>query len=293
MKPLFSQISLTKNILVAVLASSALTLTACGNKPATDTTEADVTSTDTTTLKVGSDLTFPPYEYLDGDIPAGFDIELMNAIAQQAGTTAEYFDTRFTNLMPGLDGKKYDAVISALYVNAERLKKYDMIPYFTTDEVVLVKTDSEYLPKGAMDLCGKTIATMKGAILAEQLQDISDNKCQANGKEAISIREFTTSPEATQALLSGVVDAQYDDAALANAAVKKLGGKIKISSTESFYPIIGGIVVRKGDTANYELLNSNLNGLRESGEYQKLLDSYGLTDATEDDIAELKSKVAQ
>lgn len=290
MKSLFAQASLSKKMIIAAMATSTLALTACGNQETTEKAEA---ISETTAIKIGSDLTFPPYEYLDGDTPAGFDVELMNAIAKQAGTKAEYVDTRFTNLMPGLDSEKYAAVISALYVNAERLKKYDMIPYFTTDEVVLVKADSEYQPKGAMDLCGKTIATMKGAILAEQLQDISDNKCKAENKEAIEIREFPTSPEATQALLSGVVDAQYDDAALGNAAVKKLEGKVKISSTESFYPIVGGIVVRKGDTATYELLNNNLNALRESGEYQKLLDSYGLTKATEEDIADIKAESAQ
>lgn len=273
-------------------------ITACDQSPE-QTTQQAAAKPDTKTvqstapvLKVGSDLTFPPYEYLDGDKPAGFDIELMNAIAKQLGTKAEYVDTRFTNLMPGLDGKKYDAVISALYVNEKRLEKYDMIPYFTTDEVVMVKSGSAYQPKGAMDLCGKAVATMKGAILAEQLQDISDKKCVAANKERITIREFPTSPEATQALLSGAVDAQYDDAALSHAAVKKLEGKITISSTESFYPIVGGIVVRKGDAATYALLNDALKALRASGQYSKLLNDYGLTAATDADIAELKAKVS-
>lgn len=284
-----------------------LAMTACG-KPAEQTApkqtaqpKAEQSQTETTptptasvpALKIGSDLTFPPYEYLDNDKPAGFDIELMNAIAKQAGAEVEYVDTRFTNLMPGLDGKKYKAVISALYVNEKRLEKYDMIPYFTTDEVVMVKTGSSYQPKGAMDLCGKAVATMKGAILAEQLQDISDNKCVPANKESITIREFPTSPEATQALLSGAVDAQYDDSALGHSAVKKLAGKIEISSTESFYPIVGGIVVRKGDTATYNLINNALETLRASGQYSTLLNNYGLTPATEADIAELKAKASK
>lgn len=278
---------------------ASVAITACDQSPEQTTQqaatklEAKTVQSTAATLKIGSDLTFPPYEYLDGDTPAGFDIELMNAIAKQVGTEAKYVDTRFTNLMPGLDGKKYDAVISALYVNEKRLEKYDMIPYFTTDEVVIVKSDSAYQPKGAMDLCGKVIATMKGAILAEQLQEISDKKCAPANKKTITIREFSTSPEATQALLSGAVDAQYDDAALGHVAVKKLQGKIAVSSTESFFPIVGGIVVRKGDTATYTLLNNALESLRTSGQYKTLLNNYGLAPATEADIADLKAKAAK
>lgn len=267
------------------------TETAEATASSSDNTTNEATATSGGTFKVGSDLTFPPYEYLEGDTPKGFDIELMDAIASNAGMKTDYMDTRFTNLMSGLDSNKYDAVISAIYLNEDRLKKYDMIPYFTTDEVLVVKSDSTYKPKGAMDLCGHTISAMKGTLLAEQLNDMSKNKCEAASKEGIKVREFATSPEALQALLAGSVEAHYDDIALGNAAVEKLAGKVVISSSDSFYPIVGGIVVRKGDAKTYEFINTNLKAVRESGKYGALLKQYGLTEANDADVADIKAKV--
>ena len=55
------------------------------------------------------------------------------------------------------------------------------------------------------------------------------------------MREFETSPQTTQALLAHAVDIQYDDAAVMTAAVKNLPDKVKITSTEQFFPTVGGI----------------------------------------------------
>lgn len=59
----------------------------------------------------------------------------------------------------------------------------------------------------------------------------------------ITIREFETSPQTTQALLAHAVDIQYDDAAVMTAAVKNLPDKVKITSTEQFSQIVGGIII--------------------------------------------------
>ena len=47
-------------------------------------------------VRIGSDLTYPPYEYMDAsNVPAGFDVELVTAIAKAAGLEAKFLDTRF------------------------------------------------------------------------------------------------------------------------------------------------------------------------------------------------------
>lgn len=83
---------------------------------------------------------------------------------------------------------------------------------------------------------------------------------------------------------------QYDDAAVMMAAVKSLPEKVKISSTEQFFPIVGGIGVRKGDTATYQMIESGLNKLKASGEFEKLLNAYGLQAPTDADIAAVMNK---
>ena len=53
-------------------------------------------------ITAGSDMTFFPYEYMENNKPAGFDIELLDGLAKTMGREAVNIDTRFPNLIPGL-----------------------------------------------------------------------------------------------------------------------------------------------------------------------------------------------
>lgn len=236
-------------------------------------------------LDIGSDITFAPFESYDADNnPIGFDIELMQAVAKQMGMTANFKDTRFTNLIPGIAAKRFPVAISAMYITKDRVKVVDMIPYFKGSEALVVKKGSTYQPQGAEDLCGHIIGTQKGTAYVQQLTEISKNTCEANGKDTISVREFPTMPQATQALLAGNVEAEYNDAAVSTAAVKQLNGRVEISVTKPFYPVVGGIVVAKNNTEMQKSLTDALAALEADGTYPALLKKYGLTKPTQADV---------
>lgn len=277
-----------KSILASALVSGLL-LTGCAKNE-----EAAVAKSDAQPIKmvsVGSDLTFPPYEYLKDGVPSGVSVEIMEKIAEVDGTyKPEWVDTRWANLIPGLKGEKFDILFSSMYITKERLEQIDMIPYYKTDISLLVRKDADLAPKGPEDLCGQVVGAMKGTAFAAQVHEISKDRCVAQGKKAITIREFETSPQTTQALLARAVDIQYDDAAVMTAAVKNLPEKVKITSTEQFFPTVGGIGIRKGDTATYKMIEEGLNKLKASGDFEKILNSYGLQAPTEADIAAVMNK---
>lgn len=277
-----------KSIFVSALVGSLL-LAGCSKDDAKTSTATD--SSGKKSVSVGSDLTFPPYEYLKDGVPSGVSVEIMEKIAEVDGTyKPEWIDTRWANLIPGLKGKKFDVLFSSMYITKERLEQIDMIPYYKTDISLLVRQDSALAPKGPEDLCGQVVGAMKGTAFAAQVQEISTKRCVATGKKAITIREFETSPQTTQALLARAIDIQYDDAAVMAAAVKNLPDKVKITSTEQFFPTVGGIGIRKGDTATYKMIEDGLNKLKASGEFEKILHAYGLQAPTEEDIAAVMGK---
>ncbi|ESK36592.1 hypothetical protein P256_02504 [Acinetobacter nectaris CIP 110549] len=267
-------------LLVILLASG---LIACSSK--SEPKNAKETTQDVAQVfKVGSDITFPPFEYMENNKPEGFDIDLMNGILKKGNINTNFIDTRFTNLISGLESGKFDAVISGMYITPERLMRVDMIPYFKSTESVIVLSDSTYIPKVRDDLCGKTIATQKGSLFPDQLNQISKESCITKGKKAITVREFDTSPQAVQAILAKAADAQYDDTSVARNTVKKLNQKVKITSTEPFFPFIGGIVVRKGDTVTYNHIEDGLQKMKQSGEYSSLIKKYDLIAPTDEEI---------
>lgn len=277
------------NAMFATSILSILLLAGCA-KPE-NSTQATTATAAIKTLNVGSDLTFPPYEYLQDGVPSGFSVEMMEKIAQvEGGYSTQWVDTRWANLIPGLKSQKFDILFSSMYITKERLEQIDMIPYYKTDIALLVRQDSQVLPQGPNDICGQVVGAMKGTAFASQVQEISKERCVAQGKAAITLREFETSPQTTQALLARAVNIQYDDAAVMMAAVKSLPKKVKISSTEQFFPIVGGIGVRKGDTATYQMIESGLNKIKASGDFEKLLNAYGLQAPTEADIAAVMNK---
>lgn len=238
----------------------------------------------------GSDLTFFPYEYMDKDTPAGFDIELLDGLAKTMGRTAQNLDTRFPNLITGLQGNRFDITNSSMYITAERLKVIDMVPYLKSGEAILSLKGAAYQPKVPEDFCGHKIGSMGATSWLAQIRKLSDEYCVKNGKGAIEVSEFATDPQTTQALLAHAVEAQITDAAVARGVIDKLGAKVQISSETLIYPVLNGFGVKKGNDEVKTALEQALATYSKTPEYAALLKKYNFQAPTDADIAELMPK---
>ncbi|ARU92877.1 transporter substrate-binding domain-containing protein [Tatumella citrea] len=227
-------------------------------------------------LLVGSDLTYPPYNYLDQGKPAGFDAEFINLISAPLKLTPVVVDTRFASLILGLKSNRFDIVASTLYVTPERAQQVDFLPYMKTGGSLLVQANSTFLPQKPEDLCGKRVSSIKGGAWIARLNKLSTDYCQPKGLGAISVLEFPTSPEAAQALLSRAVDVQYEDAAVAKATVEKTGKRLKISSSRIIYPVVVGLAVNKNNPELLSQLKASFAQKVKDGSYQVLLHKYNL-----------------
>ena len=176
----------------------------------------------------------------------GFDAELAALLSQKIGLTLQLVDTKFSSLILGLSGGRQDAVISALYITEERTRQADAIPYANTGAYIMVRSDSPLAPQTEHDLCGLTVGLQQGTSWVKKLQALSAGECQQQGKGAIEIKEFPTSPETLQALLSGNIQAQVDIAGVVSLFTQRSKGRLKVSSPQTIYPQTLGIYVRRG-----------------------------------------------
>lgn len=225
-------------------------------------------------LTIGSDLTYPPYYFLKNGEPAGFGPQVMRALASHLNLEPKFEDTRFAQLIVGLKSHHFDVVASALYITPKRAQQVDYVPVFQTGDSLVAPKDGSFQPREPADLCGKKISVIKGASVIPKLQKTADKVCK-NGK-GIDIREFPTAPGATQALLAGAVDAQIVDAAVAPIVVDKAGAQLAITTDRLLYPVPVGLGVAKDDDALKKALEGALQEMKDSGEYQQLLDEYNL-----------------
>ncbi|EIK94818.1 family 3 extracellular solute-binding protein [Pseudomonas sp. M47T1] len=258
----------------------ALSLTACA------CAHADEATLQPQRLSIGSDLTYPPYTYLDQGKPAGFDPAFMTLLGSHLKLAPQFVDTRFANLVMGVNARRFDLIASALYVTPERATQVDFLPYLKSGASLMVRSDDTFRPQQPQDLCGKRVASIKGGSWIPKLAALSKDYCQANGKAPIDSREFPTSPEAAQALLAKAVDVQFEDAAVARITTDKLKGRITISSSEMIYPVVIGLAVRKGNDALLTELRQGFSAMKDSGEYQTLLSRYNLAEPSAAEIAQ-------
>ena len=231
---------------------------------------------DSNVLRIGIDLTYAPFAYLENNQAEGFDPDFMRLLAQKSHKIAEFNDTRIENIIIGLESGHYDVVASALYFNCTRAKQVDFIPYLQTGGVLLVRQDDKFNPQTLEDLCGKSVSSMKGAAWIETMNQISETYCKSHHLQAIMVKEYPSAPEASQALLSHGVDVQYEDAAVANMVIKQLNNSLKITSKNMINPVLIGLAVRKNDTEFKQYLLDLIKSVRQSGEYDLLLKKYNL-----------------
>jgi len=121
-------------------------------------------------LRVGTDATFPPMEFVDNGKRTGFDIELTEALAKAMGKKVEWIDIDFKGLIPGLMSKRFDMAVSAIYITDERKKVVDFTDsYYAGGLVAMVKDNNASIKKLA-DLDGKKVTVQVGTKSVGYLQ---------------------------------------------------------------------------------------------------------------------------
>jgi polar amino acid transport system substrate-binding protein len=213
------------------------------------------------TLTVGSDIPYPPFE--QGKPPyTGFDVDLMNAVAENIGRTAKFEDTSFDTIFVDLGQHKFDAVASAATITDEREKTVDFSnPYYISEQAILVKEG------GSIDsvegLKGATVGAQKGTTGAEFVDETA---------EAGELRVFPQGPDAVNALKAGTVEAVVMDIPVAEQAVADTSG-LEVSAaipTEEEY----GFAVAQGETELLDELNEGLKEAIDDGTYAKIYEQW-------------------
>lgn len=94
----------------------------------------------TTTIKLGTNAAFPPFEYVEGKNIVGFDITMGEKIAATADSKLEVVDMAFDSLIPALQAGKIDFIAAGMSVTEERKKNVDFsVPYFASEQVIIVR----------------------------------------------------------------------------------------------------------------------------------------------------------
>lgn len=213
--------------------------------------------------------TFAPFDTIDedGNI-VGFDMDLMNAIAEDQGFTVEYKSFEFDALIPAVNAGNADIITAGM--NAEDPKRAEKVDfsdtYYDSGLVVLVKEDNNTI-KGIDTLTSDMkVASQTGTTGADEA-----NKLKEEGKiaEAVINNGFDT---CIMQLSNGDVDAVIIDKPVAENAISKTKGLKTVGdvlNAESY-----GFAVAKGNKELLEKINTGLKHVKENGTYDKLYEKW-------------------
>ena len=95
-------------------------------------------------LKVAIDPTYEPFTFKTADgKPTGFDVDIANALCEQIKRKCVFVEQVWDSMIPGLQAKKYDAIISSMSITEDRLKVVDFTDkYYNTPPAIAVPKDS-------------------------------------------------------------------------------------------------------------------------------------------------------
>jgi polar amino acid transport system substrate-binding protein len=226
-------------------------------------------------LTVCSDITSPPLTYFDASQKVvGAEADLGAALADQMGLSVKWANTAFNGIIPALQAKQCDAIMSQLYIKPAREKVVDFVPYMYASNTLVVQNKDGGI-SGPADLCGKKAAAETGTTAAQYLQDQSTSECTKVGKPKIDIRLFTKDSDALQQLKIGLVDSYGTTLETAAYVIKQQPNTFKTVG-QPFGRIKVGLATAKSDQALHTAVGEALAAVQKNGQYAAILKKWNL-----------------
>ncbi|MGO3890412.1 MAG: glutamine ABC transporter substrate-binding protein GlnH [Paenalcaligenes sp.] len=120
-------------------------------------------------LIMATDTAFVPFEFKQDGKYTGFDIDLWDAVAKQAGLQYKLQPMDFNGIIPGLQTRNVDVALAGITIRDDRKEVIDFSdPYYESGLAILVREDTDSI-QNAADLDGKQVAVKIGTATVDYL----------------------------------------------------------------------------------------------------------------------------
>ncbi len=239
---------------------------------------ATTTEQDGPVLRVGTEGTYPPFTFRDPDTDelTGYDIEVIEAVADRAGWRLEFVETQFDAIFPALDAGRVDVIANQVSINPEREARYALSePYTYSRGVIVTRSDDDSI-QSLSDLEGKTTAQSSTTNWAAIARDA--------GAKVEAVEGFA---QAAELLVQGRVDAIVNDnIAVLDYLATTGSDAVKIAADADQETSEQALVFRQDDAALRDEADRVLNSLREDGTLADISESYFGADVSIEDGGE-------
>ena len=211
-------------------------------------------------VKMITEATFPPYEFLRGHEIVGIDVEICRAIAQKLGREFSCETVDFDSVIPAVISGKADLAAAGITITEDRKKNVDFsVPYVKTGIVVIYKKAGGFT--GPEQLKGKKIGVQGGTtsetyVLEELKQEPERSRSPA---------------ESVAALKSGRVEFVIADIDPAKNCVK---GEADLAISDFITSEEYAIAIKKGQPELLKAINETIAEIKADGRLAKWIADY-------------------
>ena len=218
-----------------------------------------------TSVTVGGDRDYPPYEFLDKDgQPSGYNVELTRAIANVMGMKVTFHLGGWSEMREALQSGKID-VLQGMSYSEERAAEVDFsLPHAVVNHAVFARRDSPNI-NSMTELAGKSVAVHRSGIMHDYLV-----KSGFDGRLILT----DTPADAMRQLAAGTTD--Y--AVVAIVPGMYLIRELKLTN---LIPVVRNVAthrycyaVDKGNTELISRFNEGLAILKKTGQYGEIYNKW-------------------
>lgn len=227
-------------------------------------------------INVGIERDHPPMEFVDpktGEL-VGFDVDLINAIAQELGVKLAYVHSRFEGLTPNLQSKRIDLIISGMYDTPARRDNFDFIDYLSAGAVFYTLDKHSEIQK-PLDLCGKVVTANRGTSYPGSVEKWSTENCVPAGLPAIEVITDTDMASEFLYLNQGRAQGSVQGTEAIPTVLASKEGPFRTLGGP-FTDVKVGIGFRKDDAELRDAVLAGLEKVFASGKYSELIAKWGL-----------------
>jgi len=225
------------------------------------------------TLKIASEGARPPYNYLENNKLAGFEIDLARDLCARMKVSCSFVQQDWDGLIPGLISKQYDAIMAAMEITDEARQKITFTePYIRMPSAFMIpKGEGSPLDITPAGLADRKIGVEEGGSHEAYLRDAY--------KES-HIHAYATLEEAILDLAEGQIDAVIGDKdALVQYMKTRKEAECCILSADiprdpNYFGEGIGIGLRKDDRQLKAMLEGALDASIKDGSFAKISKKY-------------------
>ena len=261
-----------KNLFLSLSLIGAAALVGCG-KSETPAPEAAPAPAEMPELKVAIDPTYEPFTFKTADgKPTGFDVDIAEALCNEIKRKCVYVEQVWDSMIPGLQAKKYDVIISSMSITEERQQVVDFTDkYYFTPSRIVVKTGTAFTDLASLK--GKKIGVLKGS--TQEKYAMGELK-----PAGVSVVPYEAQDQVYLDIKSGRLDGTVaDQVEVTGGFLSKPEGAAygfvgPVLNEPKYYGTGVGVALRKGETALKDELNGAIKAIRSNGVYETVSKKY-------------------